>query len=176
MEDTVPITVVVPTRFLDNNYPITANVGAQNRAVGPTTSPRMDELAGQPIPANMLARVIAFIYWDRVQILDQFRSTLNAIYTGTDVREGQLSINQRMQADGTYLDPVGKTTDRIGDLIHVNNNAAIQAWESAAPNPNDLPQDGTVIRNDPALDWVEVAVADHIVGRLWRRAILTFRN
>jgi hypothetical protein len=127
------------------------------------------------VQAGMLARVIAYIYMDTVTVLDQFGSVLSPIYAGRNVWEGDASINQQLRADGTYLDPIGRTSVAIGALIANDNNAAIQAWESANPNPNDLLQDGTVILNDANFVSVAVSIAGHNVGMLRRRFTLTYR-
>lgn len=78
-----------------------------------------------------------------VTVLDQFGNRLNAIYAGAAVTEHNLlPINQTMNANGTYIDPVGQVTldlDAAGDpvLVRANSPEAL-AWPNQSPRPMQI--------------------------------------
>jgi hypothetical protein len=78
----------------------------------------------------------------QIQVWDQFYNPLSGVYSGAPVTEslnGQISwipINQAIQGDGTYEDPVMEIpgpTPLLNPSIPADA-AAIAAWPGAAPN------------------------------------------
>jgi hypothetical protein len=99
----VTVMVVVPASVSPNySQEIAAIITPVNRATGPNDSPLIEN-----IPAGMKELVTLYMTTMSVRVLDQFGNQLDSLYTGTIISEGGIDINQRMQADGTYLDPVG---------------------------------------------------------------------
>lgn len=101
---TANVVVVIPTAVGTPHPTFNGRVTGSNIIMDATTSPAFFGI----LPAGEVKLATAYTTTLNVPVVDQFGTQLNAIYAGTAVTEQQgFAINQNMQANGTYRDPVG---------------------------------------------------------------------
>jgi hypothetical protein len=109
----VQVIVVKPTAIGYPHEEFTKAVQGKAIAANETTSP-----VAFGVPDNMYKLCIVYMDWVDVQVVDQFGNRLSDEYEGQVVKEQAMvifkPINQTIQADGTYKDPVGL---RIGSTV-----------------------------------------------------------
>ncbi len=98
------IVVVIPTVISRPHPTFNGNVNGTNIIMDTNSSPAFFGVL-LPTDVRLATTYITFL---KITVDDQFGSPLDPIYAGTPVTEqGGFMINQAMQANGTYQDPVG---------------------------------------------------------------------
>lgn len=153
--------VVIPDAIAKPYPQADGIVQGQNILVNNTTSPAANVAAPQVI------RMTAYVHWLTIAVNDQFGNRLDALYAGQPVTEfDKVPMNQNMQADGTYRDPVGKgVVDEIA--LDPDDPLAI-AWPNQAPRPLN---DSNFVKQH-----IPVQVAGHEVEAGKERTLMWLRT
>lgn len=144
------VRVVVPYQIANKNHDTIGrqkDAEVKNLAGNEATSPA---IVG--IPKNKAALVTYYQRFLKIEVVDQYGEPVGKIYEGAMVEElidpktkKFAPINQRLQSDSTYLDPVGiivpKVDIRTQQPVIVNYpSVESTAWENPSPNdPNNQP-------------------------------------
>jgi hypothetical protein len=115
------------------------------------------------VPGKVLLATV-WIDWVNIQVCDQFGHALDAMYAGCCVQEvagiggTKHDINQLLQQDGTYLDPV----------FYLEPSAIVDKGSSAADN---WPEQPTLEMQSSGCDGqpIPVFVCGHSIGSTRRK-------
>jgi hypothetical protein len=136
--------VVVPTAIgnghdVKNGVPPPFNDGANV-----TTSPSASD-----IDKDHLGLATFYIYWLDVRVVDQWGHTLPKIYEGTPVTEDNKPLNQDLDENGVYQDPVGTFGKKANQpqVIAANDQADLNAWKASRTNAPPAKPNSTVPQN-----------------------------
>jgi GT2 family glycosyltransferase len=130
----VPVLILVPRR-IERAYPeAVGHVAPENVAVHFGTSPAMVDVK---LPLVELVTVYGHVLAIRIE--DQFGQVLNGLYEGARVEErltptsSWFDINQPLNSEGTYHDPVGWIAQRtpLRNIVHHESDAA-RGWPESA--------------------------------------------
>jgi hypothetical protein len=136
----VPVIVVVP-KAIQTPHPEVpdgegSEVTGENKGLNPCTSPAFID----PRINNDSKVALVTIYGHDLQItiVDQFGDPLDELYEGAEVSEktkasgGFFYINQQLDANGTYTDPVGFIPPKRPLVVNANSTEHDQ-WENQDP-------------------------------------------
>jgi hypothetical protein len=144
----VQVVVVVPAAVKKTKHPEVkaGKVAAQNLVLRSYTSPAFFTRDTKKAQLGT-----AYLFYLKVQVVDQFGNQLNDVYVGAAVSEtaadmtGDYPINQAIVAGGTYTDPVGpyQPTKEFADATKGDAPKEIKNWprDPAVKVPaNDITQ------------------------------------
>jgi hypothetical protein len=135
----VKVIVIIPKAV---GTPHPQKINPSELAVSPVN--QAASAATSPVYAGSLSsgNVFLWTYWAQwlaVPVFDEFNATLDPIYAGTPVYEGDftggpfISINQNMGADGTYQDPVFVWLPKSGTAEVPAGSGAATSWPTDPP-------------------------------------------
>lgn len=97
------VSVVVPKSIATPHPQPSGPVAGINRVLDATTSPGFVGL-----PPGQVALMTVYLQWLSIRVVDQFGDNIGDLYQGATITEyGGIPINQNLQANSTYQDPVG---------------------------------------------------------------------
>ncbi len=134
----------------------------ENVVMDATTSPAY----WGPLGPNQVKLATVWIQWMTIQVCDQFGDSLDAMYSGCCVEEFVVedgkwhSINQTIDDEGTYQDPVFRLAQPTPAIVDRDSQAA-QDW----PTDPTLPMQPA--GSEPQS--IPVRICGHTVGRVVRK-------
>lgn len=119
------VSVVVPNKIAIPHQGGVHIIGGQKLyKFDANTSP-----AEAQVPAGKAMVVMGAYFFMTIVVTDQFDEKVGALYLGSDITEGGTKINQKLNADSNYSDPVG-----VGQPIPDINNGNGMFWNWNDPN------------------------------------------